>query len=462
MQTFVKLNPDNQLFNDINFNEKLGQEVDFFGIVHNTRISKWGGFVIIRKGFGLLQCVFNIGMSVAKDIEGNEILIKDLKREASVRIKGKVIQATIKDAAVFHKDIEIQIVEIALLSEPETTQLIDTTQLAADSAETFVFKLDNRHISLRNVRDMAIFKIQSEVAKSFSDFCKGKGFTQIYTPKIVSAGAEGGANIFELEYFGKKAYLAQSPQFYKQICVAVFEKVFEVAPVYRAEKHNTSRHLNEYISLDVELGFIDSHVQLMELETAMMKFILTSVEKNCAHELRVLNTDLPKLPDQIPSYRLSEVHEILHKHYSDKLSQDHRGEPDLAPEEEVLICDYASKNFSCDFVFVTHFPRSHRAFYSFDDPEDKDLTLSFDLLMKGKEITSGSKRVHKESEYIKKMNELGMDPNNFSFYLETFRQGMPPHGGFAIGLERFVACMLDLQNVKEASLFPRDVGRITP
>jgi nondiscriminating aspartyl-tRNA synthetase len=273
------------------------------------------------------------------------------------------------------------------------------------------------------------------------------GFTQIFTPKIVSEGAEGGANVFKMDYFGKQVYLAQSPQFYKQIGVGVYERVFEVAPAYRAEKHNTSRHLNEYISLDVEMGFIKGQEDVMTLEAALLRHIIATVETECAHELNLLGATIPVLPEEVPVWRLSEVHDILFEH--NLCETDHRGEDDLAPEEERAICKYAQEAYGSDFVFVTHFPSQHRAFYAMDDPENPELTLSFDLLMRGLEVTSGGQRIHKEQEYRDKMLKRGMNPDAFHFYLDTFRNGMPPHGGFAIGLERITACFLGINNVKE-------------
>jgi len=462
MNKFIKISERNNLVDNEITELQIGQEVEIFGMVHNTRITKWGGFIILRKPKGLIQTVFQNENVKVVDMEGNAIKANELSRESAISIKGIVNRANIKDISVYYKNLEISINQIQVLSTPNTDEVIDVNSIYFDSEAYFPFKLDNRHLTLRNPKSIAIFKISSLIVKAFVDYLNSKNFTQIFSPKIVSAGAEGGANIFELEYFGKKVYLAQSPQFYKQICVGVFERVFEIAPVYRAEKHSTSRHLNEYISIDLEMGFIKDHNDVMQFEAEVLKYVLSQIEENCKHELSVLNATLPKLPNEIPVYRLSEVHEVLHQHYSDKLSQDHRGEPDLAPEEEVFICDYAAKEFNSDFVFVTHFPRKHRAFYSMDDPNDSELTLSFDLLMKGREITSGSQRIHDENQYRKKMIELGMNPDNFKFYLDTFKNGMPPHGGLAIGLERLTAGILNIQNVKEASLFPRDINRITP
>ena len=194
----------------------------------------------------------------------------------------------------------------------------------------------------------------------------------------------------------------------------------------------------------------------------MLEYIIKKVQSECAHELEYLNATLPQMPHSIPVFRLSETHDILMEHYADRMTMDHRGEPDLAPEEEVLICEYALKEYGSDFVFVTHFPSSHRAFYAMDDPDDPSLTISYDLLMRGREITSGGQRIHKEEQYIDKMLKRGMHPENFKFYLETFRNGMPPHGGFAIGLERIMSGFLGIPNIKEVSLFPRDINRVAP
>lgn len=461
MENFVNVSGQKRVSDELS-DLQIGQEVEICGMVHNARITKWGGFIILRKPKGLLQTIFQNDSSEIFDELGNPIKINELSRESAVRIDGVVNDANIKDTSVFYKTIEISIKTITVLSKPNTTNLIDVNSLQHDSEANFTFKLDNRQVTLRNPRDMAIFRVSSLISKSFVDYLTAEGFTQIFSPKIVSEGAEGGANVFAIDYFGKPAYLAQSPQFYKQICVGVFEKVFEVAPAYRAEKHATSRHLNEYISLDVEMGFINGQEDVMRLEAELLRYILSQVEIHCRHELTVLNSTLPQMPDNVPVYRLSEVHEILYANYADKLSQDHRGEPDLAPEEEVFICDYALKNCGSDFVFVTHFPSAHRAFYAMDDPTDRTLTLSFDLLMRGKEITSGGQRIHKEDQYREKMIGRGMNPDNFRFYLDTFRNGMPPHGGLAIGLERLTAGILNIANVKEASLFPRDINRIAP
>ena len=442
-------------------NTKAGDLVEVSGMVHNVRVTKWGGFIILRKSRGLLQTVVSNDQVQITNENGETVSLNDLCREMAVTIKGTVNEAKIKDPAAFYKTIEIAVAEVRVLSRPSTTEVVDMNALKFGDEETLLrYKFDNRQVTLRNPRDMAILKVASVVSKAFADYLTEQGFTQIYTPKIVSEGAEGGANVFKMDYFGKQVYLAQSPQFYKQIGVGVYERVFEIAPAYRAEKHNTSRHLNEYISLDVEMGFIKGQEDVMHLEADLLRSIIDRVATVCEHELNLLGATLPVLPAEVPIWRLSKVHEILWENHLTET--DHRGEDDLAPEEERAICKYALDKYGSDFVFVTHFPSEHRAFYAMDDPDDPSLTLSFDLLMRGLEITSGGQRIHKEEDYRRKMIHRGMNPDNFRFYLDTFRNGMPPHGGFAIGLERITACFLGINNVKECSMFPRDINRVAP
>lgn len=442
-------------------NAKVGESVTVSGMIHNVRVTKWGGFIVLRKSRGLLQAVVSNDTSLFYDEKGEAIIMADLCREMAVSITGVVGEAKIKDPAAFYNTIEIAVSSVSILSRPTTAEVVDMNALKFGDEETLLrYKFDNRQVTLRNPRDMAILKVQSTIARAFADFLSANGFTQIFTPKIVSEGAEGGANVFKMDYFGKQVYLAQSPQFYKQIGVGVYERVFEVAPAYRAEKHNTSRHLNEYISLDVEMGFIKGQEDVMTLEAALLRHIIATVETECAHELNLLGATIPVLPEEVPVWRLSEVHDILFEHNLCEI--DHRGEDDLAPEEERAICKYAQETYGSDFVFVTHFPSQHRAFYAMDDPENPELTLSFDLLMRGLEVTSGGQRIHKEQEYRDKMIKRGMNPDAFHFYLDTFRNGMPPHGGFAIGLERITACFLGINNVKECSMFPRDINRVAP
>lgn len=439
----------------------VGSSVRIYGVLHNVRIKKWGGFLIVRKPEGLIQGIVSNDSTVITDENGQTITANDLTREMSIILEGKVNEANIKDPAMLNNTVEIDVQSINVLSRPATTEVFDIAQLDRLEPEAQItVKLDNRQVSLRNPKDMAILRVQAAICTAFAEYLTSVGFTQIHSPKIVSEGAEGGANVFKFPYFDKEVYLAQSPQFYKQIGVGVFERVFEIAPCYRAENSNTSRHLCEFISMDVEMGFIKSQEDVMELEMQLLRHIIKYVDEHCQHELKLLSATLPLLPDSIPSFRLSEAHEVLFENHL--CQDDHRGEDDMAPEEERAICEYTKEKYESDFAFVTHFPSKHRAFYAMDSKDDPTLTESFDLLMRGLEITSGGQRMHEEADYRRKMLERGMNPDNFKFYMDTFRNGMPPHGGFAIGLERLTACLLKLDNVKLASMFPRDVNRVTP
>jgi nondiscriminating aspartyl-tRNA synthetase len=273
----------------------------------------------------------------------------------------------------------------------------------------------------------------------------------------VAAGTEGGTALFAVQYFERTAYLAQSPQFYKQMLVgAGFERVYEVGPVYRAEEHNTKRHLNEYISLDYEMGFIDDFREITAVETELLRHSFAPIERTCPRELELHHAEIPKVPAEIPHIRLAEALNILRERY------DKHVEDDLDPEGEKLLCQYAKEEWGTEFVFVTHYPRDTRPMYAMPSEEDPALTNSFDLLYKGLEITTGGQRIHDYHMLVESIRARGLDPADFDFYLEIFKYGMPPHGGLAIGAERLTAQLLNLPNVRQASLFPRDRTRIVP
>jgi nondiscriminating aspartyl-tRNA synthetase len=438
----------------------LGENVVLNGVIYNLRLTKWGGFVQLRVDGRLIQLVVNDDTTeiIPESKAQTSLSIKNVQRETAVLVEGTVVASSIKDVTVYYRDREVNVTKIQILSYPETENLVDLLSLAKGSEELLPFKFDNRHVTIRNIRDVSLFKVNSMVSNLFASYCISHGLTQIFSPKIVSASAEGGADLFSVDYFGKPVYLAQSPQFYKQMAVAPFGKVFEIAPAYRAEKSNTNRHVTEFICLDVEMGFIKSFRDVIDFELDLLRYVLKNIAETCEYEMGVLGAILPKLPEEVPSFTISEIHNIVFENYG----KDHRCEQDLAPEEERLVCEYCLDRFNSDFVLATHFPADHRAFYTMDDPEHEGLSLSFDLLCRGKEITSGGQRIHKKSEYVKKMLRRGMNPENFKYYLESFEQGMPPHGGFGMGLERLTGAILDLKNSKEASLFPRDVNRVVP
>ena len=350
---------------------------------------------------------------------------------------------------------EIRLLEIRVLSKPAEVLPVAVSKYKMNTS--LEAKLAMRPISLRNIRERAKFKIQEGIVRGFRDFLTGQGFTEVHTPKIVARGAEGGSNVFKLDYFNKKAELGQSPQFYKQTMVGIYDRVFETAPVFRAEKHNTTRHLNEYISLDFEMGYIDGFEDIMAMETGFLQYTVSFLEKEYKKDLDMLEVVLPRV-DRIPAVRFDKAKELVAEKYNRKI----RNPYDLEPEEEILIGRYFKEEYDSDFVFVTHYPTKKRPFYAIDDPQDPRFTLSFDLLFKGLEVTTGGQRIHDYGEILKKMEKRGMDPADIESYLMIFKYGMPPHGGLGIGLERLTMRLLDEQNVREASLFPRDVTRLEP
>ena len=318
-------------------------------------------------------------------------------------------------------------------------------------------QLDHRTIALRRPEIRAIFKVQNEIEQAFRDYLRSKNFEQIHTAKIIDSSTEGGSEMFTVNYFDRRSFLAQSPQFYKQMMVgAGFERVYEIGHAYRAELHNTWRHLNEYVSLDVEMGFIKDEFELMDLEEGFLDYLFKHLNRVCKKELEMYKV---KLPDEvkIPRITLDEAHKILLEKYNKKSPL---GNIDAKGEE--LICDYVKKEYGTEFVFLTKYPVAKRPMYTMPDDEDKTLTKSFDLIYDGLEITTGGQRIHDYGMLKANIIKFGLNPEDFDFYLETFKYGMPPHGGFAIGLERLTMKILKLSNIREAALIPRDMKRLTP
>lgn len=419
-----------------------GKKIRMNGAVHNVRDMGEVAFVILRKAEGLVQCVYEEGVT--------NFDIHDLKEESAVEVLG-----TVKAEERAPHGFEILLEEIKVLSQPAEPMPIPISKWKMNtSLET---KLALRPVSLRNVRERAKFKIQEGIVRGFRDYLFTQGFTEIHTPKIVARGAEGGSNVFKLNYFNKKAELGQSPQFYKQTMVGVYDRVFEAAPVFRAEKHNTTRHLNEYTSLDFEMGYIDGFEDIMAMETGFLQYTMALLEKEYKKELDMLGVTLPDV-SKIPAVRFDKAKELVSEKYNRRI----RNPYDLEPEEELLIGRYFKEEYGSDFVFVTHYPSKKRPFYAMDDPADPKFTLSFDLLFKGLEVTTGGQRIHDYGEILKKMEKRGMDPEDIASYLMIFKYGMPPHGGLGIGLERLTMRLLDEQNVRETALFPRDVTRLEP
>ncbi|MCD7908793.1 MAG: aspartate--tRNA(Asn) ligase [Clostridium sp.] len=418
------------------------KEIRTNGAVHTIRNMGEVAFVVLRRAEGLLQCVYEEGVT--------NFDIRNLKEESAVEVTG-----TVKREERAPGGYEVRLRELRVLSQPAAPLPIPVSKWKLNtSLET---KLALRPVSLRNLRERAKFKIQEGIVRGFRDYLFGQGFTEIRTPKIVARGAEGGSNVFKLDYFNKKAELGQSPQFYKQTMVGVYDRVFEAAPVFRAEKHNTTRHLNEYTSLDFEMGYIDGFEDIMAMETGMLQYVMGLLGREYQKELDILKVTLPDVA-RIPAVRFDRAKELAAEKYQRKI----RNPYDLEPEEELLIGRYFKEECGSDFVFVTHYPSKKRPFYAMDDPSDPRYTLSFDLLFKGLEVTTGGQRIHDYDEILRKMQKRGMDPEDIASYLMIFKYGMPPHGGLGIGLERLTMRLLDEQNVREAALFPRDVTRLEP
>ncbi|MGE4214950.1 MAG: aspartate--tRNA(Asn) ligase [Anaerotignaceae bacterium] len=412
------------------------------GMIYSVKDMGDFGFVTLRKRNGLVQCVYNKGIS--------QFNISDLGPEYSIKVEG-----TIKKDERAPGGFEVHLVNVEVLSKPNEAPAINLSKRKL--GVTIEKNIELRPLTLRNNRERAIFKMQEGVVRGFRDFLLNEGFTEIRSPKIVATGAEGGANIFKLDYFGKKAFLAQSPQFYKQMLVGAYERVFEVAPVFRAEKHNTTRHLNEYISLDFEMGFISDFREIMEMETGAIKNMIQLLKSEYERELKILNLELPEITE-IPTVKFKDAKEMVATEYGRKIKDPY----DLEPEEEQLISKLFKEKYNSDFVFVTHYPVKKRPFYAMDDPADPKYTLSFDLLFRGMEITTGGQRIHNYDDQVAKMISKGLDPADFEGYLMIHKYGMPPHGGLGMGLERLCMKLLDESNVRVASMFPRDMSRLTP
>lgn len=429
--------------------QKAGEEVTIKGWVDVRRDQGKLVFFDFRDRSGTVQGVV---------LPGNEALMetaKSVRSEFVVSVEGIVNKRPEKNAqeGKINGDIELEIKGIEVVVAPEEVPFDkDADDLTIET------RFDYRPFTLRSQRDRDIFHVQATVLSSFKSALASQGFVDFQAPVLVGGDAEGGAAVFEIpDYYGKRAFLATSGQLYKQIMVGPFERVMTVAKTFRAEKSATTRHLSEIVQLEFELGFVRSHEDVMDVLESVTRSISIAVATTHADVLDRFGVAPALLPDStFPRFTLREAQEIIEREFSTKAV----GEPDLEPEHERQICEYAKRELGSDFVFITHFPTSKRAFYTMADPEDPERSLSFDLLFRGLEINSGAQRIHDYKELIEKMGSRGMDPEKFSYYLQAFRYGLPPHGGCSTGLERITARMLELANVKEASTFPRDMNRI--
>lgn len=427
--------------------EKLtGSRISIHG--HAQAIRRLGGlvFIIMRDSTGVMQCVVEEPSLVA--------LAREIAPETALIASGVLVKLE------NNSRIELHAESIKQLNSPGGTLPVEISKESKIAGLSLPVMLDNRPLTLRAPVVRGIFEIEAEVVAGFREFMSsppdGRRFMEIHSPKLVSTGTEGGAQLFKLEYFGKTAYLAQSPQFYKQMMVGVFERVFEIGPVYRAEEHDTSRHINEYISMDAEMGFISGQQEVMSTVKAVIGHIIERLSRTSNAQLQMLKVSLPKLK-QFPVISFEEAVAVL------KNKMGWRGEStgDLDPSGERLLCQHIAETTGSDFVFVTGYSQSVRPFYAMP-AEGTDSTQSFDLLFRGVEISTGGQRIHEYKQLCQSIESRGMATESFADYLQCFRYGMPPHGGFAIGLERFTQQLLGLSSIKLASLFPRDCNRLSP
>lgn len=381
---------------------------------------------------------------------------KEVRSEFAIEIEGKVKERPGKaqNDALATGGVEIEVVSLQIVGRPEGELPIDVSNPELNlQLETL---LNNRTLSLRNEKVHAIFSLYSVLLDAYGVACRKRGFTEIKSPKILSSATEGGANFFKIKYFDREAVLAQSPQFYKQAAMSAFERVFEIGTVFRAEPHYTTRHVNEYTGFDAEMGFITSFEDVMvELEAIMMEVMKEIGERGQAELTRYGATVPPVVA--IPRIRLKDAIEILKKEYNKEVE----GE-DIDSEGERMIGDYVSKTYGSDFVFLTHYPTSLRPFYSMPSEDNPDYTETYDLIFRGIEIASGGQRIHEYQMLVDNIKKRGMDKDTFKDYLDIFKYGAPPHGGWGLGSERIIQKLLGLGSIKEAVLFPRDVKRLTP
>lgn len=425
-----------------NLSNHIGETVRIQGIIHKIREMSDFSFILLRTGRHIVQCVYTS--------EYAKFNLSELSEGCALVVEGKVSQ---DDRVALGCEILIETIDIKAEAHEPLPLTINKKNLGL----TLDVSLTNRPLSLRHPKERAVFKIQEGISRGFRDCLQKQKFTEIRTPKIVFAGAEGGANIFKLDYFGREVFLAQSPQFYKQIMVGVFERVYEVAPVYRAEKHSTSRHINEYVSMDFEMGFIKDFTDIMEMETVVLKYIIDLLNNEYSEELHLLGVSLPVI-DKIPVMKFNKAKELVSQKFNRAITDFN----DFDPEEEKLLSEIVKKAFDSDFIFVTHFPARKRPFYAMEDVNDPGYTLSFDLICKGLEITTGGQRIHNYEAQLEKMLSKEMNPELFDSYLMIHKYGIPPHGGLGLGLERLTMKLLNLPNIRNASLFPRDINRVTP
>ncbi|MBE2221291.1 MAG: aspartate--tRNA(Asn) ligase [Anaerolineae bacterium] len=421
----------------------LGERVRLTGWLQQLRRLGGVNFIVLRDGWGTIQAV--------TEHEADLAPLSGLGLETVI-----VLEGTAVSSAQANSGVELHQPKIEVITPNTETLPVPLYKNKIQAGLPTL--LDHAVVVNRHPMRRAVFKLAAGVMAGFRRTLLEKQFTEIQTPKIVASATESGANVFELGYFGRSAYLAQSPQFYKQIMVGVFERVFEVGPVFRAEHHDTIRHINEYVSLDVELGFIENHFTVMAVVREVLAGIFAELETRYSAELTLLQANLPQVPAKIPHIHFAAAQELIYERHG----VDVRGEPDLSPQDERWLGEWALAEHGSDFLFVTGYPMVKRPFYTYVDPQNPTYSNSFDLLFRGTELITGGQRLHLYEDYLAALAAAQLPTAPFETYLEAFKYGMPPHGGFAIGLERLLMQLLALPNVRLATLFPRDMNRVSP
>lgn len=422
--------------------ELVGKRVRIEGWVHNMRVFPDFTFLILRDRTGYAQVILEPGEEFEK--------VRALQMESVLRVEGTVVAEDRSPSGVDVKDPAITV--LAPVTDVGPFEL--NRKVLKPSLDVF---LNHAAYGLRHPVKQATFRIMATLLGAYRDYLTAEGFVEISTPKIVGSATEGGANVFPVTYFDKVAYLAQSPQLYKQIMVGVFERVFEIAHVFRAEPHYTSRHLNEYESLDLEMGFIDTQQDVMDVLGNVLTAMIDAVRERNPGDVKLLKLDLPENPT-FPQITFRDGQRLILELHGEDRSE----EPDLSPQDERWLCEWAKREHGSDFLFVTHYPTSKRPFYAFPDPADPSHSETFDLLFRGSELVTGGRRINDYQQLVGVMQERGISPEPFSGFMEAFQFGMPPEGGFAIGAERLLARLVGADNVRETTLFPRDVNRLGP
>jgi nondiscriminating aspartyl-tRNA synthetase len=420
-----------------------GQPVQLAGWLHRFRQLSQVSFLILRDGKGLAQVVIEDPEQVAE--------LAQLPSETVLRVSGTAVLVAAAPGGV-----EVHGPAIEVISVPAEPPPFDLFRPAIKAHLPTI--LDHAAVALRHPRLRAQHRLAAASAAGYRQALQARGFVEIFTPKLVASATEGGANVFPVDYFGRPAYLAQSPQFYKQIMVGVYERVFEIGPVFRAEPHDTPRHLNEYVSLDFEMGFIQDHTTVMAMLTDVLHGMLEAVREQAPEAVALLNLALPEVPSEIPSIHFTEAQRLI----AAGTGEDVEGQPDLAPAHERWLGDWARQTYGTEFLFVVGYPMAKRPFYTHPQPDRPTCSNSFDLLFRGLELVTGGQRLHRYEEYLMALAARGLSPEPFTGYLDAFAHGMPPHGGCALGLERWVARLVDAANIRETTLFPRDMNRLTP